>query len=166
MKSKDRRTARGFLAGAIGTLVLTGFEVLETGWLGGPSLYAAGSVARGLATRFTKWKLAGRTQTVAGLALRWAYGPSLGALYARVRPQLPLSVPAAAVCLAGGIFGFELLAMPALGATPPLRKWDRPQLAMLAAHTLAYGLGTSLAYDRLTRSSSREAATDPTVDDR
>jgi hypothetical protein len=163
MKSKHRRTARGFLAGAIGTLVLTGFEVLETGWLGGPSLYAAGPVARGLASRFTRWKLAGRTQAVAGLALRWAYGPSIGAVYARARPRLPLSVPAAAVCLAGGILGFELLAMPALGATPPLRKWDRPQLAMLAAHTLSYGLGTAVAYDRLTRSSRREAATDPTI---
>lgn len=27
---KERRTARGFVGGAIGTLVLTGFEVLET----------------------------------------------------------------------------------------------------------------------------------------
>ena len=49
MGIRDRRSARGFLAGAIGTLVLTGFEVFEAGWLGGPTLYAAGPVARGLA---------------------------------------------------------------------------------------------------------------------
>jgi hypothetical protein len=163
MRPKDRRTARGFLAGAIGTLVLTGFELLETGWLGGPSLYAAGPVARGLAARFINRKLAGRTEMVAGLLLRWTYGPSIGAVYARARPRLPLSVPLAGVCLAGGILGFELLAMPALGATPPLGKWDRPQLRMLAAHTLSYGAGTAVAYDLLTRSSRREAATDPTV---
>ena len=164
MRPRDRRTARGFLAGAIGTLVLTGFELFEAGWLGGPTLYAAGPVARGLAARFVNRKLAGRSEMVAGLALRWTYGPSLGAVYARVRPRLPLSVPVAAVCLAGGILGFELLAMPALGATPPLRKWDRPQLWMLAAHTLSYGAGTAVAYDLLTRSSRREAATDPTIE--
>jgi hypothetical protein len=163
MRSKTRRTARGYLAGAIGTLVLTGFELLETGWLGGPSLYAAGPVARGLAARFINRKLAGRAERMAGLLLRWTYGPSIGAVYARVRPRLPLSVPAAGVCLAGGILGFELLAMPALGATPPLGKWDRPQLWLLAAHTLSYGAGTAVAYDLLTRSSRREAATDPTV---
>src|SRR5215218_9429575 len=90
MRSKTRRTARGYLAGAIGTLVLTGFELLETGWLGGPSLYAAGPVARGLAARFINRKLAGRAEMVAGLLLRWTYGPSIGAVYARVRPLLPL----------------------------------------------------------------------------
>jgi len=162
-RRKERRTTRGFVAGAIGTLVLTGFEVLETGWFGGPTLYAAGPVARGLAARFTRWKLVGRGQAMAGLLLRWTYGPCIGAVYARIRPSLPLSVPAAAVCLAGGIFGFELLTMPALGATPPLRNWDHPQLGMLAAHTLSYGLGTALAYDLLTRSSPQEAATDPTL---
>src|SRR5215207_2725277 len=163
MKAKERRTARGFLAGAIGTAVLTGFEIFEAGWVGGPTLYAAGPVARGLAARFIRRKLAGRTELVAGLLLRWTYGPSIGAVYARVRPRLPLSVPVAAVCLAGGILGFELLAMPALGATPPLGKWDRPQRWMLAAHTLSYGIGTAVAYDLLTRSSRKEAATDPTV---
>jgi len=151
-------TARGFIAGAIGTLVLSGFELFETGWLGGPALYAAGPVARGLAARFTTRKLAGRTQTLAGMMLRWSYGPCIGAVYARLRPRLSLPVPAAAVCLAGGVFGFELLAMPALGATPPLRKWDHPQLAMLAAHTLSYALGTALAYDLLTHSSPEAAA--------
>jgi hypothetical protein len=163
MRAREQRTARGFLAGAIGTLVLTGFEVFEAGWLGGPTLYAAGPVARGLAARFVNRKLAGRTERVAGLLLRWMYGPTIGAVYARVRPRLPLSVPAAGACLAGGILGFELLAMPALGGTPPLGKWDRPQLWMLAAHTLSYGAGTAVAYDLLTRSSRREAATDPTV---
>jgi hypothetical protein len=163
MKAKDRRTARGYLAGAIGTLVLTGFELFEAGWIGGPTLYAAGPVARGLAARFIHRKLAGRTELMAGLLLRWCYGPTIGAIYARVRPRLPLSVPAAAVCLAGGILGFELMAMPALGATPPLGKWDRPQLWMLGAHTLSYGIGTAVAYDLLTRSTRRDAATDPTV---
>lgn len=163
MRSKERRTARGFLAGAIGTLVLTGFEVLETGWVGGPTLYAAGPVARGLAARWIRRKLAGRGELVAGLLLRWTYGPTLGAIYARVRPRLPFSVPVAGVCLAGGILGFELLAMPALGATPPLRKWDRPQRWLLAAHTLSYGAGTAVAYDLLTRSSDTDKATDPTV---
>jgi hypothetical protein len=163
MRARDRRTARGFLAGAIGTLVLTGFEVFEAGWVGGPTLYAAGPVARGLAARLVNRKLAGRTEALVGLLLRWTYGPCIGAVYARVRPRLPLSVPVAGVCLAGGILGFELLAMPALGATPPLGKWDRPQLWMLAAHTLSYGAGTAFAYDLLTRSSHREAATDGTV---
>ena len=163
MRARDRRTARGFLAGAIGTLVLTGFEVFEAGWVGGPTLYAAGPVARGISARFLNRKLAGTSELVAGLLLRWTYGPSIGAVYARVRPRLPLSLPAAALCLAGGILGFELLAMPALGATPPLGKWDRPQLWMLAAHTLSYGVGAATAYDVLTRSSRREAATDPTL---
>ena len=163
MRVRERRTAQGLLAGAIGTLVLTGVEVFETGWVGGPTLYAAGPVARGLAARWIKRKLAGRGELMAGLALRWTYGPVLGAIYARLRPRLPLSVPAAAACLAGGILGVELVAMPALSATPPLGKWDRPQRWMLAAHTLSYGLGTSFAYDLLTRSSQQGAATDPAV---
>jgi hypothetical protein len=162
MRSKDRPVARGFIAGAIGTLVLTGFEVFEAGWFGRPTLYSAGPVARRLAARFTKWQLAERPQAVAGLMLRWCYGVCVGAVYARVRPRLPSSAPAAAVCLAGGIFGFELLALPSLGATPPLGTWDPAQLGMLAAHTLSYGLGTACAYDLMTRP-PRQEATNPTI---
>lgn len=38
----------------------------------------------------------------------------------------------------------ELGALPARGATPPLRDWPPREIALLLAHTLVFGVGAAL----------------------
>src|SRR5687767_4942080 len=110
----------GLFAGAAGTLAVEASEQLEAAWLGERPLYSAKDVAR---------RLFGGA--VPGPALRWPYGVLLGAVAGRLLDGRRLGAVGEAVAVGGAVLAFELVAMPALGATPPLRAWPRRQLATL-----------------------------------
>lgn len=112
-------------------------------------VYAPAAVARGLARRLAGRRLPDGPAARLGLLLRWLYGPALGAVYAAGRSRLPAPVVAGGVSFGAAIYLFELLAMPAFGATPPPRRWPRRELALLLAHTGAFGIGTSAAFELL-----------------
>ena len=143
---------RGLLAGVAGTLVLTGFERLEWALLGGrPAAYAPARIGRRLAARWMTGNLRSGTGGELGYALRWVYGPGLGLLFAMLRPLLPRNTVAAGVCLGALIFLFELVAMPAVDATPPPRAWAKRETAMLWLHTGVFGVATAIALKGLAR---------------
>lgn len=102
-------------------------------------VYQASDVARRLLQRWggdVGRRLAARHTSSLGLALRVAYGAALGVLSSRGSSR---STARAALCRGVPIFAFELVAMPAFGATPPVRTWTRAEAAMLLFHTLVYG---------------------------
>lgn len=134
--------------------MLTGFEFFEHAWLGRPPLYAPPSVACGLLSRLFAAPIAPTAAMRLGLALRWLYGPSLGAVYAIARSSLLPFSPAAGASLGIAIYLFELVAMPAVGATRALSRWPRQEVGLLAAHTLVFGLATAAAFDGFSRRSA------------
>jgi hypothetical protein len=68
----------------------------------------------------------------AGVLLRWIYGPALGSLQQKLR--LPPFIFGPAVALA------ELVALPRVGATPPVRRWRQGEVVLLFAHATAFAL--------------------------
>ena len=133
---------RGLLAGATGTLALTATETLvDRRVLGRAPVYAASRIAERLARRFGL-RLGARRAKAAGLALRWTYGPMLGLAFATVEPRWSrhrgLLVRAAE--LGAALFTFELIGMPAVGATPPLADWPRRERLLLGLHIGAFAL--------------------------
>jgi hypothetical protein len=82
--------------------------------------------------------------------MRWTYGPTLGASFALVRRRLPPSPALSGLVFGIGVAGFELTALPAVSATPPVRSWGRREIALLALQTAVYGLATAFALDRIT----------------
>lgn len=69
---------------------------------------------------------------VAGPLVRLAYAPSIAWL--KRKTKLPALVFGPLVAL------FELVAMPLVGATPPVRKWRRGEVPLLFAHATAFAL--------------------------
>ena len=143
MTGKGDDLIRGALAGAGGCLLLGLSDRIERAALGRRPVYAPERVAA---------RLLGRRSGADGLAgvMRWGYGVGLGVLQAL--PARPRRFSwTAALGLAGAVFGFELWAMPRVGATPPLRRWPRREIATLGAHTVVFGLATEAARAALLR---------------
>jgi len=133
---------RGLLAGATGTLALSATETLiDRRVLSRPPVYAADRIAGRLAGRFGLRLGAGRAKA-AGLVLRWTYGPMLGLAFATLEPRWSHRrgwwVRAAE--LAAALLTFEVIGMPAVGATPPLRDWSRRERLLLGLHIGAFAL--------------------------
>jgi len=128
-------------AGVAATAALGRFESLERLLLGREPSYAPARVAQ---------RLFGSRHF--GPLLRWTYGPALGVAYGALRSRI--SVPALA--FGAAIATVELLAMPRVGATPPIR--GREAIALFL-HAVAFAVAAEAALSQAARSVSRRATT-------
>lgn len=135
------RRRAGLAAGAVGTMVLGIIEPLERDWVGSQPPYHPSRIVQALYPRLT----GRRSATAWGIALRWLYGPVLGVLYADARRRLPRRDLTAGVMFGATIWAFELLLLPLVGATPPVRRWTGRERAALLLHTCAFGVATALS---------------------
>jgi hypothetical protein len=142
-----RRLTLGAIAGLAGTVVTSALSAAQARLRGRPAVYEPGRMAGRLAGR-AGLELNGRERAWAGSLMRWPYGASWGAaLGAAPAPRWPL----AGLVLGGALLSFELVALPLSGATPPVRKWGREELASDAINAFAYGLGTAAVLAALRR---------------
>ena len=106
-------------AALLATFSLQGADALERRLLGHRPVYDVGAMGR---------RLFGSAR--AGSALRWIYGPALAIVQKKLRLPPLLFGPAIALV--------ELVAMPRVGATPPVRRWRRGEVPMLVAHATTF----------------------------
>lgn len=137
------RYVLGLLAGAAGTLAVTGADIIELAILGRRPTYAPALLVQRLSSR-AHGASPSRTAAKFGVALRWVYGPVLGLLSERLYPN-DGGVVSRGLVIGGSVLAFELLAMPLVGATPPWMLWPWSDRALLPLHTLAFGMGSALA---------------------
>lgn len=148
MKWRCHSAIHGVNSGLFAALILTGADRLEQMLLGRSAIYAPRAIARrlfGPRARFGRARFAGAQ----GLALRAVYSAALGACYATERAYFPRPSIRAAMMLAAGIWAFELMTLPTIGAVPPIRAWARKDVALLLAHTFVFGTTAALAYDHV-----------------
>lgn len=122
------------LAGALGTTAVGVAERLERAALGEEPIYTSRRVAQ----RLSRGRLM-------GWMLRVPYGLAIAIIAGRVLAGRKWRLLPEAALVGAGVFALELAAMPAVGATPPLRCWPRGHRVALFFHTLAYGLGFAAA---------------------
>jgi hypothetical protein len=112
----------------------------------------AGRLARRLLGR----RLSRRQRQLAGMLMRWPYGVAWGTATAALAPD---GVPPPVVGLAAGvaIWAFELVALPASGATPPVRAWRAGEIGVNLLNATAFGLAAAEVLSRTSagRSSRR-----------
>lgn len=142
------RQRAGLLAGAVGTLALSALEPLRNAWLGHEPPYAVRPLLTRGVRRLGGPRLPARTAQRWGLALRWVYGPSLGLLYAAVRPGLPASARLGGFTLGAGVGLFERIAFPLLRVTPAPRTWSRGEKILLGLQVLLFGVVTEAVLRR------------------
>lgn len=140
----------GVLAGAVGTGAIALSDRLERAWLGRAQVYAPARIA----ARLFRLRALRRARA-AGVLLRWSYGALIGTVWNRLLPARGRGTWPRAVGLGAAILAFELVALPALGATPPLRSWPRAEKALLAWHTQVFGFAAETARRLLSRRRSQ-----------
>jgi hypothetical protein len=148
-RTRQRRgsTLGALASGLAGTLALSLVERLERRTLGRLPLYAATRIASRLAHRWSGPMGPAATSALGGL-MRWSYGPAL-ALIRNWLVRSPRAGDVPALSFGAGIYAFELIVLPATGATPPLRRWPPLEVLLLAAHTLTYALATVFVAERV-----------------
>jgi len=146
-----RCLARGLGAGVLGTLALTGLEPLRDALLGHPPPYAVKHLASRAARRWLGVRLGPREAQRWGLALRWVYGPTLGVLYAWLRPSLSGNTWLRRLTLTHGVWSFERLAFPLLRVTSPPRTWSPPERLLLPLQVAVFSLVTEAVLSRRER---------------
>lgn len=138
------------LAGTAGTLAHQGLTPLRNAWLGHLPPYAVRTIVSRLGERVLGRPPRDSQARGWGLVMRFTYGPSLALAWTRVRAWLPRSLPTPVrgLLLGAGVFAFEVLSLPLVGATRPLRTWTRGDFALLAAQTGLFGLVTEAVLSR------------------
>lgn len=142
-----QRLLSGVLAGVVGTAALSAFERLEQALLGRAPIYASSAIGRAL-TRQAGLACSRVGARRAGLVLRWLYGPALGGVYAVRASREPRSRLRSGLRLGSAIYLFELVAMPAVGATKPVREWTPLEVVLLFCHASAFALVTAATLGR------------------
>ncbi|MGH7910934.1 MAG: hypothetical protein ACREQM_00385 [Candidatus Dormibacteraceae bacterium] len=136
---------RGAVAGLAGTVVLSVLSAGETRWRGRAAVYEPATMVARLAQSRLHVKLPADQRRWAGVAMRWPYGAAWGtALGALAGRRLSRAWPLWGLALGVSVLGFELLALPRAGATPPLSEWRSDEIAIDALNTLVFGLTCAL----------------------
>lgn len=139
------RGLRGAGSGLAGTGVEALLTEAENRLRGRRAVYDPSNLARRLARRYFGVRLSGDTARRLGHVMRWSYGPSWGLLLAAVagtreRDRL---WPLWGLGLGATVLGFELLLLPATGATPPVSSWRGDELKLELLNTTAFGLAAA-----------------------
>lgn len=135
------RAVRGVGSG----LVATGVEALLTGvegrLRGRRAVYDPSNLARRLARRYLGIRLSRDSARRAGQVMRWSYGPTWGVLLAVVMGarEPARAWPVWGLGLGAAVLGFELIMLPATGATPPVSSWRARELELEVLNTMAFG---------------------------
>jgi hypothetical protein len=130
---------RGVIAGLAGTLVVQ----LLAGRTDTEKVYAPQRVVLQLSTRYPRRRLSTRDAGRVGTALRWLYGLSWGAGFGAAQERLGVPYLLSGLGLAATVFGFEMVFLPGIGATPALRDWGRRQVIADGVQALLFGLATT-----------------------
>ncbi len=148
---------RGAAAGLAGTVAEACWSCLVRRRHGGgrSPVYAPDVMAARLLSRVWRRPVPQVAARVCGTLMRSLYGPPWGIAIAALRSVRPAAPARSAIELAAVIWIFELLALPAVSATPPLGRWPRDQVALDAVNGLVYAAGAVTTLACLERTAAR-----------
>ena len=115
--------ARGLLVGDAGPAAEALWSTRQARLRGRAPVVGATGMARALILTFAARTTGVGLARVAGNAMRWAYGPVWALMWDALPQSSPRPTIRSMVALALLIWSFDLVALPWVGATPPLRTW-------------------------------------------
>jgi Family of unknown function (DUF6789) len=138
--------AKGIVAGAAGTGVMTAYQLAVARAMGSGSSYTPAEVGKRIIEGVLRREVpAERTETLNNV-VHALYGTSWGPLYGIVQSSLHPRRTRHGVAFAALVWGASLVELPALGLAPPVWEMSPQTVALDFSYHLAYGLGVAGAY--------------------
>ena len=142
---------KGLVAGAAGTVVMTGSQMLAQGLLGEESSDAPVQAVEKVAGVEPKGE---KEKERVNYATHFVYGTAWGVPRGLLGlTGIPSAVATAA--LFAGVQGRAMTMMPALDIAPPPTEWDARELAVDAFHHVVYAVTVGLVFGFLDRRSAQ-----------
>ena len=161
------RGLRGLGSGLAATGVEAILTEVECRVRGRRAVYDTSNLARRLARRYLGLRLSPRSARRVGEAMRWSYGPNWGVILALAmgNRRRTRAWPLWGLGLGAAVLGFELVMLPATGATPSVSSWRRDELKLEVLNTMAFGIAAAGVL-RVTPGSRRRQRSDRGGQDR
>lgn len=139
------RGVRGVGSGLVATCVEALLTETESRLRGRRAVYDPSNLARRLAKRHLGIRLSRASARRAGEVMRWSYGPTWGIVLAAATGsrRRTRAWPLWGLGLGAAVLGFELVMLPATGATPPVSSWRGDELKLELLNTMAFGVAAA-----------------------
>ncbi len=141
--------ARGLLAGAAGTAVMTGAQLAYYRATGASPSTTPAQVARRLIEGLLQREVPEERTELLNNAMHALYGTSWGTAYGLVAGTVRPRALRGGLLFGLGVWGASLVELPALGLAPPVWDYSPSALAADVGFHLVYGAAVGAAYAAL-----------------
>jgi hypothetical protein len=138
--------AKGIVAGAAGTGVMTAYQLAVARTMGSGSSYTPAEVGKRIIEGVLRREVPAERTEALNNVVHALYGTSWGPLYGIVQSSLHPGRTRHGVAFAALVWGASLVELPALGLAPPVWEMSPQTVALDFSYHLAYGLGVAGAY--------------------
>lgn len=143
--------ARGIVAGAVGTAVMTGYQVAVAKLRDSESSSAPAEVGRRIIEGVFQREVAEDRMDALNNAMHVLYGTSWGPLYGVAQSRLNLPALHHGALFGTLVWTGSLVELPAMKIAPPVWKTPPLEIALDLSYHLVYGLAVAGAYAALSR---------------
>lgn len=143
--------AKGLVAGAMGTGVMTAYQLAVAKALGSGSSNTPGEVGKRVIEGVFHRPVSEEEKEQLTNPVHALYGTSWGAVYGLVQGTLKPGSGKHGLAFGTGVWGASLVQLPAMGLAPPVWEMSPQTVALDLSYHLVYGLGVAAAYAAIDR---------------
>ncbi len=138
--------ARGLLAGAAGTALMTAVQTAVAKARDQEASTTPAEVGRRVIEGVLHREVGEDKTGLLNNAMHWSYGTSWGAVYGLAQGTLHARAPRHGLAFGTAVWSASLIELPAMQLAPPVWEYPPAELALEVGYHLVYGLGVAGAY--------------------
>jgi hypothetical protein len=146
-----RAVGRGLVAGAVGTGLMTAYQVAVAKARDSESSTMPAEVAKRIIRGVFQREVSDEQTETLNNAMHIAYGTGWGALYGLAQGTLDAGVMRHGTTFGAIVWGASLIELPAMKLAPPVWEYPPVEAGLDLSYHLVYGLGVAGAYAVLDR---------------
>ncbi len=142
---------KGLIAGAIGTGVMTAYQLAAAKAMGSGSSNVPGEVGKRVIEGVFQRPVSDEEREKLTNPVHVLYGLSWGPLYGIVQASLRPGSGKHGLAFGTAVWGASLVQLPAMGLAPPVWEMSPQTIALDLSYHLVYGLGVAAGYAAIDR---------------
>ena len=142
---------KGLVAGAIGTAVMTAYQLAAAKAMGSGSSNVPGEVGKRVLEGVFQREVSDEQVEKLTNPVHVIYGVSWGPLYGIVQSSLSRGSGRHGLAFGTAVWGASLVQLPAMKLAPPVWEMSPSSIALDLSYHLVYGIGVAAAYAAIDR---------------